>query len=139
MTEFEQKLCAVFGDLSEAAFNNSATHGFWDDYNSILLLIDSSTDVTMDEGRRLADKYLVDTKLSKLALMLSELGEAVEGVRKPGFDEHCTIFSNEAIELADIIIRIMDYCGKFSIPIGEAVVAKMAYNATRPYKHNKAA
>src|SRR6266404_1120003 len=118
----------VLNVLAERCYENSKEHGFWDDYDKTQRAISTSDVVDI---RALSDKYCLDAKLSKIALMVSELGEAVEGVRKPGFDEHCTIFSNEAIELADAIIRIMDYCGRFYIPIGEAVVAKMAFNATR--------
>lgn len=40
-----------------------------------------------------------------------------------------------AIELADCIIRILDYCGHEGIDISAAIEAKMQYNATRPYRH----
>lgn len=38
-------------------------------------------------------------------------------------------------ELADCIIRILDYCGKEGIDIEEAVKIKHQYNKTRPYRH----
>jgi NTP pyrophosphatase (non-canonical NTP hydrolase) len=38
-------------------------------------------------------------------------------------------------ELADVIIRILDFSGAHNIDIGRAVEEKMAYNRTRPYKH----
>jgi NTP pyrophosphatase (non-canonical NTP hydrolase) len=38
-------------------------------------------------------------------------------------------------ELADIIIRCLDYAGAYGIPIGEIVVHKMAFNATRDIRH----
>ena len=40
-----------------------------------------------------------------------------------------------AIELADCIIRILDYCGKEGIDIEEAIRIKHEYNKTRPYRH----
>jgi hypothetical protein len=43
------------------------------------------------------------------------------------------------IELADCIIRILDYCGHEGIDIDHAIKIKHEYNKTRPYKHgNKA-
>lgn len=39
------------------------------------------------------------------------------------------------IELADCIIRILDYCGKEGIDIEEAIKIKHEYNLTRPYRH----
>lgn len=39
------------------------------------------------------------------------------------------------IELADCIIRILDYCGSQGIDIDDAIRIKHAYNKTRPYRH----
>lgn len=39
------------------------------------------------------------------------------------------------IELADAIIRILDYCGYAGIDIEAAILQKHEYNKTRPYRH----
>lgn len=39
------------------------------------------------------------------------------------------------IELADVIIRIFDYCGYAGIDIDAAITQKHEYNKTRPYRH----
>lgn len=70
-----------------------------------------------------------------IALMHSELSECVEFLRKPAMDDHVPELTGEAAELADVIIRIMDYCGAFGIDIGKAVRVKHAYNLQRPYRH----
>jgi len=45
-----------------------------------------------------------------------------------------------AIELADCIIRILDFCGKYNIDIEGAIEAKHNFIKTRPYRHgNKVA
>jgi NTP pyrophosphatase (non-canonical NTP hydrolase) len=45
------------------------------------------------------------------ALMQSELSEALEALRHGNpQDEHCPAFSNAEIELADCVIRILDFC-----------------------------
>src|SRR5579875_111735 len=38
-------------------------------------------------------------------------------------------------ELADVIVRVLHFCGKHGVPIGHAVREKMLYNASRPFKH----
>jgi NTP pyrophosphatase (non-canonical NTP hydrolase) len=40
------------------------------------------------------------------------------------------------IELADVVIRICDMCGNLGIDLEQAIELKMAYNRTRPYRHN---
>lgn len=38
-------------------------------------------------------------------------------------------------ELADVVIRIMDFCGFYQIDLEKAIVEKMEFNKTRPYRH----
>jgi NTP pyrophosphatase (non-canonical NTP hydrolase) len=39
------------------------------------------------------------------------------------------------VEFADVIIRILDICAVSNIDIANAILLKMEYNATRPYRH----
>ena len=43
-----------------------------------------------------------------------------------------------AVELADALIRILDTMHSLGVDIDAVVADKMAYNASRPFKHNKA-
>jgi len=72
-----------------------------------------------------------------IALMHSELSEALEAVRSDAMSEKIPGFSGLEEELADAIIRICDYAGGMGLFLPEAIEAKMAYNATRPKKHGK--
>jgi NTP pyrophosphatase (non-canonical NTP hydrolase) len=73
-----------------------------------------------------------------IALMHSELSEALEALRTGNpLDAKCPEFSNLTIELADCVIRIMDYCGANNLPLADAIVAKHNFNKTRPHKHGK--
>jgi NTP pyrophosphatase (non-canonical NTP hydrolase)/DNA-binding CsgD family transcriptional regulator len=71
-----------------------------------------------------------------IALMHSELSEALEALRHGNPpDSHIPEFKGTEAELADVVIRIMDYGAARGLRIGEAVEAKMAFNANRPHKH----
>ena len=75
-----------------------------------------------------------------LALMHSEISEALEGYRTGhgiGFCYEGKKHKPEGftVELADVLIRIFDLCGRHNLPLEEALQEKMAYNKTRPYRH----
>ena len=70
-----------------------------------------------------------------IALMHSELSEALEGDRKPHPDKHCPGFDNLAVEMADCVIRIMEFCHARDVPVAQALLAKTRVNIDRSYKH----
>jgi NTP pyrophosphatase (non-canonical NTP hydrolase) len=74
-------------------------------------------------------------------LVVTELAEAVECYRRHGLDETGFLYFDGkkpegiASEMADVILRACNVCSYFGIPLEKAIVAKMAYNKTRPYRH----
>jgi len=67
-----------------------------------------------------------------IALMHSELSEALEELRK----ENCDM-KNVGEELADCIIRILDFCEGRGIDLQKLLEKKIKKNKKRPYKHGK--
>ncbi len=60
-----------------------------------------------------------------------DLGPLAYPVRYDASGKPCGL----AVELADIIIRALDTAVKLELPLREAMVAKITYNNTRPYRH----
>lgn len=75
-----------------------------------------------------------------LALIHSEVSEALEEYRNGHLPTEVYTGNNGKpegipIELADVIIRVLDYCGYAGIDIDAAISQKHEYNRTRPYRH----
>lgn len=83
-----------------------------------------------ENGRDLTtDKYVHATKLM---LVVTELAEAMEGLRKDLMDDKLPHRKMGEVELADALIRICDLAGVLGYDLGGAVVEKDAFNSVRP-------
>lgn len=65
-------------------------------------------------------------------LIVSEIAEAMEGERKDLMDDKLPHRKMAEVELADAVIRICDYCGKYNYDLQGAVLEKLEYNRVRP-------
>ena len=66
-----------------------------------------------------------------IALMHSELSEALEAERKNLMDDKLPHRPGAEVELADTVIRILDYCGGFNYDLGGALLEKLEFNRHR--------
>lgn len=77
--------------------------------------------------------------LASLMLVVSELSEAAEELRagSPEFYLQDGKPEGVGVELADAVLRILDFCGYYGIDLEKAINVKHAFNLTRPHMHGK--
>lgn len=121
-------------DAAASEFHeNSRNHGFYKDFEDMRECVEQMRP-------DLLARFDAMAIAEKLCLMHSEISEALEAVRKDitAPDHHVPEFTNFEIELADLEIRRADLLRYLRKRNGEAILAKHAYNQSRPYKHGKA-
>lgn len=99
----------TFNDVVDVCYNNSVKGGWWDNIDP-------------------QDPFVFATKL---ALVHSEISEALEGGRKGKMDDHLPHRKAEEVELADAIIRIFDLAKARELDIYAALQEKLEYNQKR--------
>lgn len=102
-------------ELSKEIHKNAVAHGWWDSersFGEIIALIHSEASEALEEYRNRKSLYYK-----------GEDGKP-EGI---------------AVEMIDVIIRVLDYLGKKEVDVEKILKEKHEYNKKRPYKHgNKA-
>ncbi len=116
-------------ELVQAAHQNAVSKGWWEQersFGEIIALIHSEASEALEDHRNghEPDKAWYEEKTAEGFVV--KHGLFLEPTWKP-----CGIPS----ELADIVIRVFDACGRYGIDLEKAIAEKMAYNATRPRRH----
>lgn len=87
-----------------------------------------------------AEKALNNYYVVKMALVMTEVAEAIEEIRSGHAIDHEYIGEKDKpegpmVELADALIRILGIAAEAEVDLGDVVARKLAHNATRGYKH----
>ena len=145
LLETEEYKAAPLGlnQLAAAVHENAVAHGWWEEERGlpeVLMLCVSELAEALEEYRR--GRPMLYFPCNAGGVCCEEDGSAHCGSRpyNPATpDAPCSAQSKKpegvAVELADCVIRILDYCGHAGIDIEEAIRIKHEYNKTRPYRH----
>ena len=97
--------------IAKKVYKNAVNHGFWKE--------------VPNDGER-------------MALIHAEISEALEALRDDNPTSNKIMeYSSVEEELADAVIRIMDYAFGKDLDIAGAIKAKIEYNESREFMHGK--
>ena len=129
-------------ELTADIHQNAKDHGWWDEersFGDIIALCHSELSEAIEEFRG-----------DRPNLYFLTTAESLPPARLRGIFDPSSYFKNEtdmslwdgkdklegvATEMADCIIRILDWAGKEGIDIESIIEMKHQYNKTRPYRH----
>lgn len=144
-------------NLVDVSYKNSDEKGFWKHYDSVMCKISKGNNFSKEEREAVKNAFINQ----KIMLIVSELGELMETLRKNKFiecgDDILTelqqqyetdpdLFYMRFIhfqkdrfedELADVMIRLADLIGKLEIDIEKHIDLKQKFNSLREKMHGK--
>ena len=127
----------TLNEYRDKIHENAVAHGWWDEersFGDIVALCHSELSEALEEYRSgrpmewrqcntwggVCDREECSHFSNALDCILGQMENKPEGI---------------AVEMADCLIRILDWCGKEGVDIDRIVQEKMAYNETREYRH----
>lgn len=118
-------------------------HGFWEASDNIgekLMLIVSEISEALEDYRNGKMSVTYDAQLSTEVMVVETSGDSTRFLRKDGSEAKDVIVQKPEgfpVELADVVIRVLDLAGWLGIDLGAVIDLKVVYNKTRPHLHGK--
>ena len=123
-------------ELSQEIHQNAVEHGWWEtppSFPEIIALCHSELSEALEEYRSGKKNLYYECPFHDTR---SNCPDRYDGCQH-GKNKGCNQRKPEGIgiELADCVIRIIDYCAHAGIDLEEMIRIKHEYNKTRSYKH----
>ena len=127
-------------EVAKQIHENAVDHGWWDEERSfpeIIALCHSELSEALEEYR--SGRPFEWGRLRRMRKRQTVRSEDQYDCANYSFKVKCEHRSKKpegiAVEMADCIIRILDWCGKEGIDIDRIISTKHEYNKSRPYRH----
>lgn len=124
----------TINELTKDIHENALAHGWWDEprsFGEFIALCHSELSEALEEDRKGAPMVYCEEYDEDYC----GYGNCLE------YRETCTCNGGKpegiAVEMADCMIRILDWAGRMGVDMEAIILAKHKYNKTRPYKHGK--
>ena len=125
----------MLNELSKEIHQTAVDHGWWDkapSFGEVVALCHSELSEALEEFR--ADRPLVYADQIVEAPLMDGGWEMRRTTDMKQFS-HTDKPEGIAVEMADCLIRILDWAGHEGVDMDAVVRAKIAYNETRAYRH----
>ena len=125
----DSRLIESINLLSRYCHRSSKEAGWWD--RPLIAVTSPGNPGGAEEIYPSESHWLELVTPTKIALIHSEISEAMEGFRKGIKDDHLPDRDMAEVELADALIRIFDLAGAHGFDLGNALAEKFNYNQER--------
>lgn len=127
-------------EVAKQIHENAVDHGWWDEERSfpeIIALCHSELSEALEEYRngRPFEWYACEECESGRSCDPEDQYDCANYSFKGKCEHRSKKPEGIAAEMADCIIRILDWCGKEGIDIDRIISTKHEYNKSRPYRH----
>lgn len=128
-------------ELAKKIFEENKAKGFWPEnpkdrsFGEVIALCHSELSEALEADREYKNASLGTFEYLNKDPKIIGNNEVVKEFFKSTFKTY--IKDTKEDELADAMIRILDYCGAMEIDIEKHIKLKLEYNKTRPNKHGK--